>query len=96
MYKFNGQLRERSEIQEVGKTTKLEFVIHDNSSKWENFAKFEIYGDNIQKIQDMNLNDKVEVTFNIRGRQYNGKFYTNLVAYNITKENNSNNQDLPF
>lgn len=96
MYKFNGQLRERSEIQEVGKTTKLEFVIHDNSSKWENFAKFEIYGDNIQKVKDLNLNDKVEVTFNVRGRQYNGKFYTNLVAFNITKENNSNNQDLPF
>jgi hypothetical protein len=106
MYKFKGQLIEKSEIQNVGKTTKLEFVIKDSSTQWENYAKFEIYGDHIQKLKYVNLNEEIEVVFNVKGRQYNGKVYTNLVAYNINtdynkvhthqvSDNNSKN-DLPF
>jgi hypothetical protein len=98
MYKFKGQLIEKSEIQNVGKTTKLEFVIKDSSTQWENYAKFEIYGDNIQKLKYVNLNDTIEVVFNVKGRQYNDKVYTNLVAYNINVDNNNNsdNKNLPF
>jgi hypothetical protein len=108
MYKFKGQLIEKSEIQNVGKTTKLEFVIKDSSTQWENYAKFDIYGDHIQKLKYVNLNEEIEVVFNVKGRQYNGKVYTNLVAYNINTDynkkvesnqvtdNNSNNDNLPF
>jgi hypothetical protein len=107
MYKFKGQLIEKSEIQNVGKTTKLEFVIKDSSTQWENYAKFEIYGDHIQKLKYVNLNEEIEVVFNVKGRQYNDKVYTNLVAYNINtdfkkvntqqvSDNNSDNKNLPF
>jgi hypothetical protein len=107
MYKFKGQLIEKSEIQNVGKTTKLEFVIKDSSTQWENFAKFDIFGDHIQKLKYVNLNEEIEVVFNVKGRQYNGKVYTNLVAYNINtdfkkvntqqvSDNNSDNNNLPF
>ena len=108
MYKFKGQLIEKSEIQNVGKTTKLEFVIKDSSTQWENYAKFDIFGDHIQKLKYVNLNEEIEVVFNVKGRQYKGKVYTNLVAYNINDDynkkqqsnqvtdNNSNNDNLPF
>jgi hypothetical protein len=98
MYKFKGHLIEKSEIQNVGKTTKQEFIIKDSSTQWENFAKFDIFGDHIQKLKYVNLNDEIEVVFNVKGRQYNDKVYTNLVAYNINVNNNNNsdNKNLPF
>lgn len=108
MYKFKGHLIEKSEIQNVGKTTKQEFVIKDSTTQWENYAKFDIFGDHIQKLKYVNLNEEIEVVFNVKGRQYNGKVYTNLVAYQINDDynkrqeankvtdNNSNNDNLPF
>lgn len=111
MYKFKGKLIEKSDITNVGKTTKQEFVLQDTSTQWENFAKFDIYGDKIQFLKHVNLNEEIEVSFNIKGRQYNGKTYTNLVAYLVNSdynkktetieqtqvtENNSQPDDLPF
>jgi hypothetical protein len=108
MYKFKGQLIEKSEIQNVGKTTKLEFIIKDSTTQWENYAKFDIFGDHIQKLKYVDINEEIEVLFNIKGRQYNGKVYTNLVACNINTDynnkvettkvsnNNLNNHNPPF
>jgi len=63
-------------------------------------------------VKNINVGDEVKVYFDILSREYNGRYYTNLVAYKtevVEKENNqteqqqeaapvknTENDDLPF
>ena len=70
-----------------------EFVCVVSDGEFEQFIKFEVTGKNVGILDHIRLEDKVEVNFNLRGREWtdpNGvvKYFTNLIAWkvNVTQE----------
>jgi single-strand DNA-binding protein len=63
--------------------TKREFVIEVPDGKYPQMIKFECVRDKIELLNSLNVGDEVKVTFDIRGNEYNGRYYVNLNAWKI-------------
>ena len=64
---------------------KREFVINDNADKFPQYIKFEATKEGCGRLDGYNVGDTVTVKFNIRGNEYNGKFFVNLQCWKIEK-----------
>jgi single-strand DNA-binding protein len=62
---------------------KREFVIKVEDGKYPQDIKFEVVKDNCEGLDQYRRGDTVRVKFNIRGNEYNGKYYVNLSAWRI-------------
>ena len=64
---------------------KREFVITDDADKYPQDIKFECVKDKVELVNALTVGDKVEVTFDLRGNEYNGKYYVNVAAWKVDK-----------
>jgi hypothetical protein len=72
--------------------TKREFVIKStDDGEYPQDIKFELVKDKTALVDKYKLGDKVTVHFNVRGREYNGKYYVNLVAWKLDGQSASSN-----
>ncbi|NIO44043.1 MAG: DUF3127 domain-containing protein [Candidatus Aenigmarchaeota archaeon] len=96
--KTTGTIKLIGEVQEFDSGfRKLEFVL-TTKEQYPQDVKFEITQDKINNFTQYNkVGDEVEVSFNLRGNEYNGKYYTNLQAWKVFKANQQNDslQDQP-
>lgn len=82
---------------------KLSFTI-DTGEKYDNIISFDIFGqEDVEKFLKYNKVGKdVEVSFNIKCREYQGKYFTNLQAWRVfggqktEQQVEENENDLPF
>jgi hypothetical protein len=65
-----------------------EFVIQTEEN-YPQFVKFQMTQDRCNMIDGYNVNDKVKVFFDLRGREWNEKYFTNLNAWRIQKVENT-------
>jgi single-strand DNA-binding protein len=74
------------EIQTIGDKgfTKREFVIETNEN-YPQKVKFELNKDACSKVDQFKVGNGVEVSFNLRGNEYQGKYYVNLQAWKVIK-----------
>ena len=56
---------------------KREFVVRTDEM-YPQEVKFELYKDKISLIDSYKLNEQVKISFNIKGSQWEGRFFTNL------------------
>lgn len=61
---------------------KREFVV-ETEDKYPQKIKLEFLKDKVNSLDAVSPGDVVEVGFNLRGSEYNGKFYVNLVAWRM-------------
>lgn len=61
---------------------KREFVI-TTDEQYPQDVKFELYKEKCDIVNNFKVNDEVTVHFNIRGNEYNGRYYVNLNAWRI-------------
>lgn len=68
--------------------TKQLFLV-DNGETYNNLFCFELFKDEkVQKFNQYNkVGDQVEVEFNVNCNEYNGKYYTSLQAWKVSKAN---------
>jgi hypothetical protein len=65
---------------------KREFVIEELEENYPQKVKLEAVKDGCDKLDAYSIGDTIKVSFNIRGNEYNGKYYVNLVAWRIEGE----------
>ena len=65
---------------------KREFVVTTNGD-YPQDIKFEFTKDKTQLLNVAKVGDSVNVAFNLRGNEYNGKYYVNLQAWKIDYDN---------
>lgn len=91
-YELTGRLIEKFDEQKVSETfRKREFVVETRENRYDRdfieTIKFQVVQDKCALLDNVNLNDDVKITFNIRGRRYDkdGKtsYFTNLEAWRI-------------
>ena len=63
--------------------SKREFVIEVPDGKYPQMVKFDTLKDKTNLLDNVSIGDELKVTFDIRGREYNGKYYVNLNAWKI-------------
>ena len=64
--------------------TKREFVV-TTQEQYPQDVKFECTQQRVSLIDGLNVGDNVDVHFNIRGNEYNGRYFVNLQAWKIDK-----------
>ena len=64
---------------------KQEVVITSQDDRFPQDIKFEFLKDSVDKLKPFKNGDNVKIAFELRGNEYNGKFYTNLVGIAIAK-----------
>jgi hypothetical protein len=65
---------------------KVEFVLTTNDEKYPQDVKFEIVQDKVDDFLKYNkVGSVVDVDFNVRGNEYQGKYYVSLTAWKVFK-----------
>lgn len=84
--KLTGKIKQIGEVQIFDSGfRKLEFVI-TTLEQYPQDVKFEIIKDRIDNfIQYNKVGQEVEVSFNVRGNEYNGRYFVNLQAWKVFK-----------
>lgn len=108
--KMNGEIVKIMEVEKgtskAGKEwQKLTFVIN-NGNQYNPEVAFQIFGtDKVEKFNKYNkVGSKVDVSFNVSSREFNGKYYNSLDAWKVFKAEESkefaidgdDSEDLPF
>ena len=75
---------------------KRAFVVTTEADKYPQEIKFECLKDKVELVNKLQKGEKVTVTFDINGREWNGKYFVNLAAWKIeTSTAGTNNDDAP-
>ncbi len=78
-----GRVHKIFDQQQVTDTfVKREFVI-ETDEKYPQLVKFELVQDGVDKIDPFKVGTVVAVHFNLKGREWNDKYFTNLHAWKI-------------
>lgn len=87
-YDFTGKLHRIFDEQHVKDTfRKREFVIEQTEGKYPNFIKFELVQDRCGLLDTFNEGDEVTVSFDLRGREWQDMYFTNIHAWKIVGAN---------
>lgn len=91
MYKFQGKIKVINDTQEISeKFKKREFVVTDTSSMYPQDVMFQSVQDKCAILDEFSVEDEVEVSFNLRGREWTSpdgvvKYFNTLDAWRIEK-----------
>ena len=84
MYEASGKLKMVGEVQSFASGfTKREFVVTTANDKYPQDLKFEVVKDKCPMLDSHKTGDDVQVTFDIRGNEYNGKYFVNLSCFKL-------------
>ena len=84
MYETSGKLKWIGAAQSFASGfTKREFVVTTAADKYPQDLKFEVVKDKCSLLDAFELDQNVDVSFDIRGNEYNGKYYVNLACWKI-------------
>ncbi len=81
-------------IQEVKKFdsgfTKQEMVVVVEDGKYPQEINIEFVQDKVSLLDNLLIGQEVTVTFDIRGREYNGRYFNNLQGWKIVTQGDQN------
>jgi hypothetical protein len=84
MYKVKGKLIHKGDAKQVSEKFRvMDFVIETPDEKYPQKVQFQAANDRIQDVNMLAIGEEVELSFDLRGREYNGKYYNTLNAYKI-------------
>lgn len=91
MFSISGVVKVKRETEQITeKFQKREFVVTDASGNYPQDILFQLTQDRTGLIDDINVNDIVNVTFNIRGREWTNKegkvmYFNSLDVWRLEK-----------
>ena len=68
-----------------GEWKKLDFVLEVPDDQFPKKICFTLFNDKTEMIKETDKNREMEVSFNLEGREYNGKWYHNVNAFRIDR-----------
>lgn len=85
-FEVEGKLHKKFETENKTDTFQArEFVIEINSGNYPQFIKFQLVQDRCSLVDGYEVGDQIKVFFDLRGREWNDKYFTNLNAWKIEK-----------
>jgi len=85
MYEATGKIKVIQETQTFPSGfSKREFVVTVGDDKYPQDIKYEVVKDKCSMLDQYSVGQDVTVNFDIRGNEYNGKYYVNLSCWKIS------------
>lgn len=84
-YEALGKLIVKGEIETKGASFNVRELVIEIAGTYPQMAKFQLTQDRCSQLDTHNIGDIIKVHFDLRGREYNGKYYTNLNCWRIEK-----------
>ncbi|MCB0607834.1 MAG: DUF3127 domain-containing protein [Lewinellaceae bacterium] len=85
-FEVTGKLLKKFETEnKTGSFQAREFVIEVDSGNFPQMVKFQLVQDRCSLIDSFSEGEEIKVHFDLRGREWNGKYFTNLNAWRIEK-----------
>jgi hypothetical protein len=85
--KLTGKLIVKSEPRQLSEKFRvMDFVIETQDEKYPQSVQFQIMNDRISELDQYGIGEELEISFDVRGREYNGKYYNSLNAYKIVSK----------
>lgn len=88
MYKYTGMVKAVTPVETKGNYS-FSSIVLTKEEKWSNgeikekLAEFKFGGKSASKSQIVKVGDQVEVTFDVSSREYNGRHYSELNAWDV-------------
>ena len=101
MFKLSGTVKKVFPTVQVSeKFSKREFVVTESSSMYPQDILFQLTQDKCSMLDGVNVNDSIEVSFNLRGREWTNpqgevKYFNSLDAWRIDRLHSTNTQAQP-
>jgi hypothetical protein len=90
MYEAAGKIKMIGDVQTFPSGfMKREFVVTTGHDKYPQDLKFEMVKDKCAALDSFKSGEDVQVSFDIRGNEYNGKYFVNLSCWKIQAANGS-------
>ncbi len=85
-FEIEGKLHKKFDTESKTATFQArDFVIYIEDGNYPQYIKFQLTQDRCALIDNYNEGDMIKVTFDLRGREWNEKYFTNLNAWRIDK-----------
>lgn len=92
MYEARGTLKWIGDLQTFPSGfVKREFVVTTAHDKYPQDLKFELVKDKCSMLDTFSVGNPVQVNFDIRGNEYNGKYFVNLSCWKLQPSDGSSN-----
>lgn len=83
-YEVEGKLHKKFDIEQKSGTFQTrEFVVLVEQGQYPQHIKFQLVQDRCEIIDDIAEGSNVKVYFDLRGREWQGKYFTNLQAWRV-------------
>jgi hypothetical protein len=79
-----------------------EFVVTTPDAKYPQDILSQTVNDKMDVLESLGVGQQVEVSYNVRGREFNGRYYNTLDAWKVqiigqaAQTTNNDDDDLPF
>lgn len=95
-YEMEGTVKMVGDVQTFASGfSKREFVVEVEDGRFPQSIKFECVKEKISLTDGVSVGDPVKVTFDIRGNEYNGRYYVNLNAWKLEKSGSGGGESRP-
>ena len=85
-FEVEGRLHKKFDTENKTDTFQArEFVIEINNGNYPQFIKFQLTQDRCPMVDPYNEGEQIKVHFDLRGREWNGRYFTNLNAWRVEK-----------
>jgi hypothetical protein len=85
-FEIEGKLHKKFDTEQKTDTFQArEFVIETMDGSYTQYIKFQLVQDRCSLIDEYQEGEPIKVFFDLRGREWNGKYFTNLNAWRIAK-----------
>ena len=83
-FEVEGKLHKKFDTEQKSGTFQTrEFVLLDDKSQYPNYIKFQLVQDRVDILDNVQEGSTIKVYFDLRGREWQGKYFTNLQAWRI-------------
>lgn len=95
--KITGLVHKIGETEEIGNNgfTKRQLVV-ETQEQYKQTVPIDFVKDKTSLLDGLVVGQSVEVSINVRGNEYNGKYYVNLQGWKIEKEATAQQEAAPF
>lgn len=94
-YDLTGVLHKKLDIESKSPSFQTrEFVVVTQDGNFQQYIKFQLTQDRCNVIDNVNEGETVKVSFDLRGREWQGKYFTNLNAWRVEKISNESTSQL--
>ena len=94
-YEIKGKVKLLPDTQTFGSGfKKRELILTTDDEKYPQDISIEFLQEKIELLDSITVGQIVTINFNIRGREYNGKYFNNLTGWKISSEVTDNQESM--